>query len=714
MPDPMLPATTVLPWWSWRRWLRVGAPDGAREIRPDQVSYGADYARGSVSAPAYDVETAMSAYAAFPWVYAALLRASGDLAGLPLRVVQGRGKSAHVLDDHPLYDLLARPFVGWTGRQLRRQLYVDVRLTGNAVCAYVGVGRAVSVLRLHPTRTTIEPDSKLGAGHYIHDSTRRYAAEDIAHVRLPSWEDDPRGLWGAGAIQALHDDLTTDRRAARSASLLAKRARPDMIVSPSDSKVQWTDEFRKALKTKLDLLLSGGGTVVISGGAKIDLPSWRPRDIEFPALRQLVREAVLAVTGVPPHMVGLPTANYAQAREQTLVYWEMLRAYAADFEDALWNPLARRFGNDLSISHDLSGVDILQEARTARLARVQQWWLLGMEASAAAAYEGFSDAPLPSRSSTTAPKDDPDRGALSDRALRSAALYLVAPTARRRPTTEPEREAAWRGFIADVHQPAERALQRALALALRQQRDRVSAALERARPEHEAMLDDWRAVEGDQVDATRDIVADLVDAVWDKLGEDQAMSEAAAKPIRAALTRAFKRGAEAIGKDDLKWTPSRIDRAVDGAIGELVVNVNATTHDAVRELIRAGLDDGASIAEMQSRLMLEAAFGPARALNIARTETTRAVTAGQQTAWRQAVAETEGLAVRQEWLSARDDVVRDAHVALDGQVVALDDPFRVPSGDFAGSEGAGPGQFAEAALVCNCRCTVLPVLLKEA
>jgi hypothetical protein len=105
------------------------------------------------------------------------------------------------------------------------------------------------------------------------------------------------------------------------------------------------------------------------------------------------------------------------------------------------------------------------------------------------------------------------------------------------------------------------------------------------------------------------------------------------------------------------------------------------------------------------------AFAPARALAVARTEATRSINAGSLVAYDQAVA--EGIAIKKQWLSARDRHVRDAHLFLDGQERNVGENFVIPSGEYAGRTAPGPGQFDLAALCVNCRCTTIPVLPEE-
>ena len=89
-----------------------------------------------------------------------------------------------------------------------------------------------------------------------------------------------------------------------------------------------------------------------------------------------------------------------------------------------------------------------------------------------------------------------------------------------------------------------------------------------------------------------------------------------------------------------------------------------------------------------------------RAATIARTEVFRAVNESHYITFRD-----NGIQYK-EWLTARDERVREAHAIADGQKVAMNEPFIVGGeklmypGDPSGSAGN----------VVNCRCVVLPVI----
>lgn len=66
----------------------------------------------------------------------------------------------------------------------------------------------------------------------------------------------------------------------------------------------------------------------------------------------------------------------------------------------------------------------------------------------------------------------------------------------------------------------------------------------------------------------------------------------------------------------------------------------------------------------------------------------------------------DGVRVTKTWVTAGDDVVRDAHALLDGQTVEGDELFEIPSGEWAGYTAEGPGLFSEPALDYFCRCAI--------
>lgn len=254
------------------------------------------------------------------------------------------------------------------------------------------------------------------------------------------------------------------------------------------------------------------------------------------------------------------------------------------------------------------------------------------------------------------------------------------------PDTEAGRSEWWHGWIRAYHGPAERRVAAQAARWLRAWRD---AVVDRV-----AVLMGAREV--------RDIVSDILGATEAAADFRKTVGPTLEKVIELAFKSAAK---EMALSGSLSWDPV-IGTAGQG-IGALVTNVVQTTRDRVEGIIRAGAAEGWTTAEMQQALMTDPAFGRARALTIARTETGRLSTTGTNEAIQQAQA--LGVSVEREWVTARDEAVRPSHRALDGDKTTALDPWTFPSG----IPTQGPGQSGVAAEDINCRCAVRPRIKRE-
>lgn len=162
--------------------------------------------------------------------------------------------------------------------------------------------------------------------------------------------------------------------------------------------------------------------------------------------------------------------------------------------------------------------------------------------------------------------------------------------------------------------------------------------------------------------------------------EDKSIFEIA---NQSAVSFAQDRGAELVGM-----------RIVDGAV---VPNPNPqwAITDGTRSLLRAhvqrALEQGTSPGELQQEIIDGFAFSPARALNIARTETARAFGLGSL-----AAAKASGVVKTKEWVLSSEHPYEDECDQNEGAgAIPLGDAF--PSGD--DSEPAHPGCLIEGSVI---------------
>lgn len=651
-------------------------------------------ASASVGAATMNPEVSLAAYAEFPWVRACVDAIAEDLSGLPLRLTSGTGPTARVIDSHPVLDLLQRPTTTQDRVSWERQLITYWLPVGQSFILLVGGARPTSLVLLHPEQVRpmvdefgqfvgVELQSTIGGVRHI-------GAEVLARVAQPSWRAGADAVVGEGAISALKYDLNAERAAVKLAAQQATRGRPDLVLSPKEPGVIIPEAARKEIAAAYaDFARKHGAALVLSGAMEADWPQFTLRDMEFGDQRKLTRETVLAVFGVPPVRVGLPTANYATANQQERGYWQGLRARAAVI-DAAYTRIARMFDARLTLTHDFSQVPALQESRSERLDRVAAWRDLGATPAAAAAYEGFADAPVPV-AVPEAPQVEPTRGITHLFAVPSG---NAAPVLRMLPDNDDEREVIWRGWVDRVHGPTERRVAAGTIRALRRQLERIVTRLD-AMP-----LEVGRAV-------TRDLLGDIMGYLFP--AQETAQWQADMKrPILEAVRGGYADGASQLGREWVMDT-TEADVVSDRQLATMVAQTLPTTQAAIRDAVLEGIEAGEGVNDIGARIRDLGAFRPARALLIARTETTRSLGAGHRAAYARMEA-TEGVSVRQQWLSARDREVRDPHALLDGQIRATGETFVIESGDYAGARGTGPGGFDDPALVCNCRCTTVPIV----
>ena len=117
--------------------------------------------------------------------------------------------------------------------------------------------------------------------------------------------------------------------------------------------------------------------------------------------------------------------------------------------------------------------------------------------------------------------------------------------------------------------------------------------------------------------------------------------------------------------------------------------------------IEQGIVQGEGIADITKRLQRVAYMNDEQARTHARTCMTAAQNAGRVDTYHR--AENMGIQMRKEWLATLDGHTRDAHRWLDGQKMAIDQPFQV-----FGDKIMYPGDpEVPGYLRYNCRCTLI-------
>ena len=667
--------------------LSVRAALGFSPPPREAPDHGHSYASGQPHPPSFDPRVGMAAFARFPWLYAALNAIISDLSQVP-RVVRVKG-TTETLPDHPAAQLFANPAPGrMTADLWYQQRILYWLLTGNCYTLMVGGAKPVALPLLHPEHVQIEPSPSGGPRSYVFDpgATRAvYRPEDISHWRRTSWQSEPSALYGTGVVEPLLQRLKVEHGAIEQSASMSRVGRPTVIITPTDPGTVLQDEARKRIAESYERLAATGGALVIDKGVKVDIPAWTPRDMEFHSLVTEARDAILAVLGVPPTVVGIPGANFATAQMEAAMYWGRL-AGIAKMMDIADQRIVDRFDRRLEIVHDMTGVEVFRVARAAKLNNASMMIAFGADPAEAMEAEGLI--PPPSLKSPAPAPADPERGGQD-----ALARMLVTPAAKAiaAPVTRAATWAELSAVVARKQKPSIKGVAQSTRAGLDAQRAHLTSALMELAPAEERHV--RTAV---PIDA-------LLSAAEKALSAEDFAS--LGPWLKAALERAYKGAKRGAGSKVVLASSGTVDQAVRAQLGDLIGNLNATTAKAVKSLLQSAVDEGLSLSEITTQLSAMPEFSPARALMVARTEVGKSYSAGTDLAYR-ALAD-EGIRVKKQWLARPD--ARPEHAAMNGQTVEVDAVFTSPDGHTA----KHPGAFGVAKLDINCTCVESVIVMED-
>ncbi len=365
----------------------------AKEIeKPKEENRGASWNSVGGVKNTFSAQVSMDAFGIHGYTHAGVKRLSQDLAALPLKLIKGYGQNAVELMDHPVLDLLRQPSTDIDEFLFREQITIDITLSGNCYILLLGGDKPVSMVRLHPEEVRIVTDPKQGLIGYEHNSSGSvvmYPPNRIIHGKNAGYAKGPSSLYGTGAIQPLARELDADLNSQKLVSEATQKGRPDVLLSPKEDGDIWNKEVRRQILDQYSGMQKSGGALVLSGQVNVDFLQLSPKDMEYQAARTYARESISAVLGVPPTILGIPSANYATARQAAVEYWSNQIKKGKRIA-LLFTRIARLFESDLHFEHDYSEVEALQSVRNDKLMRIEKHIFIGgVSPDVAYAYEGM-------------------------------------------------------------------------------------------------------------------------------------------------------------------------------------------------------------------------------------------------------------------------------------------------------------------------------------
>lgn len=291
-------------------------------------------------------------------------------------------------ETHQLVKLLSRPSPKQSGALFRYECLLQWRLTGTILiwnvpnrlgttCERYVIPTGVAIPRapsydmprggwyVQPALASrwaamAEPDGYMENRGFSVCIGKTIPAEQVQVVRMPHplWKDDGQSPVAAGA---LWKDSADQIDLARWGQL--HNGADGSLVFSLDKEVQPSPEELDRIKTKLKQQYGGaknaGAIIVVTGGVNVTPVSTTPKDMAYDVGFVQLRDATLAMHGVPGMAAGIVSATgreglYAPLLQFTMLTVQPLLSILAE-EDTI--NLAPQFGSNLTIELEAASID---------------------------------------------------------------------------------------------------------------------------------------------------------------------------------------------------------------------------------------------------------------------------------------------------------------------------------------------------------------------
>lgn len=672
----------------------------------------------NLALPVTDASGIQYPYAQHPTVAICVSTIAEDAATVDRQLYpEGERDEDSEIEDHPLLDLWDRPNDRMCGADLWVASYTYFKLTGECIWYYpklrVGVSNGLRANRRSTgTIELIDPCTvtvALKNGELVY--TQRVKGEDVlldskflTHFKRFNPYNPLRGL---SQLEALAMELNIDWNAAawNKGFFGDQNGVPTGIIRPPATAIAPSADREDFLRQWNSKYGKRRGVGILPPGWEWEDVGSSPKDMEFGTQREFSREQILAVFGVPPFMAGvLDKANYANAREQSANYWN--------------GPITRMlsyFSNvinyDFMPKAGVEGVEVWPDFEKVRalVEDLGQKVTIGTQLFAM----GFPKRQINDRldlGMDVDELDDADTGYLPISVIpvdmveeAHTPAGPVAPPDQTDPNGKPA--------PGDQPQPTEGKSYRPLATRESGRRANVWRSISAQTRDLEARFE--KAIRKHFREIETEVLAQLNGLKGWNIAHgvekaDQSslfdMQYAKGKLIRmtAPLYSASveRGGTSVLSEIGSAEAFDKLSPNVSAKLAELtrkITRIDDTVEKMLRESLSEGLKAGEGISQLAKRIEGVMDASRSRAETIARTETGSAFSSGRVEGMRQA-----GIS-KQEWLTAHDEHVRESHVALDGEVTAIDEAFS--NGLRYPNDSSGPPEE-----IINCRCTVVPVI----
>lgn len=634
---------------------------------------------------------------------------------------------AEIVVSHEILDLLENPcanFRDLSDWELRYFVFASYILVGEAYLLKVRSpnGKVIALNPLAPSWVVSTPTVNANYWQiYPYGTTASNALivplEDVIVFKNMDL-NDPYGR-GRGIAESIGDEIQSDEYAAKFAkNLFFNDATPSAIIYAPQGTKETADQIKKSWTQRMAGLFHAHEPMVLTGeGSKFERISSTPTELDFVESRKFLRDQSNQQFHIPPEIMGILENSNRSTIDASfyLLNKNVLADYLRMFErvinkQLLWEDFDKEHAfilhHEETISEDIEQkLRIVNEGLARGALTVNDWrTAMGYErdehsgdvylrtfSSESVPYDS-EEVELPKMSEEEEPKTI-DIESIKDFDTMRKEWKKTHTVIDADEEEEKHRVAMWKSFDARARS-IEDPFSKQFDKALNAQKRLCAAAIGKACEENKNPLN-------------------AIEEVYNSKC-DERLKETMASAFKTGLEEGAKIGLERLGKKaykDIESVNHAFNVWVDNYGLALCADMNATTKKKLRKVLAEAIEDGESLDKQKKRLIEESNgffedVKKWRPMLIARTESCTTMNAGSTLLYK-----AEGV-LNKMWIAARDDRTRESHMVIDGTVVNINEKFDVPPfDDVAGATMEYPGDAtAPAGQVCNCRCTVAPMV----
>ena len=236
------------------------------------------------------------------------------------------------IESHPFLDLMKNVNPQRNEFDLKNETELFLELTGNGYWYLVpsnlrgadGRYLPAEIWVLPSQRVTIVPSPTEFIDHFElrrqgFGNPVRYEPEEIVHFRFPNPNDV---LYGMGPLQGARNAVDVNQYIRDyETNLFRNQARPDFIIkSEGKMNLDQRDRFMEIWKDTYRGTKSSGKFGVLEGGMDIKELGWSPKELSFLIGRNMTKEEICNIFGIPMSKVQTKDVNRANAEVGETTY----------------------------------------------------------------------------------------------------------------------------------------------------------------------------------------------------------------------------------------------------------------------------------------------------------------------------------------------------------------------------------------------------------